>query len=181
MSFCEIANHTIQVNGNTVYNGESSLKLNDFLFEAYKELAIKYPKFHKMDSVSKLGILTASLLFKQEETAHEALTTGIIIASNSGCFVTDENYIKAIQEDPENSYPALFTYTLPSIVMGEISIKENIQGENLYLLSDSFDRPFLQQMAAIMMQQKGMKKCLIGWIEVTDNTNYKSYLELITA
>jgi hypothetical protein len=181
MSFCEIANHTIQVNGNTVYNAESSLKLNDFLFEAYKELTVKYPKFHKMDSVSKLGILTASILFKQENTTHEPVHTGIIIASSSGCFVTDENYIKAIQEDPETPQPALFTYTLPSIVMGEICIKENIQGENLYLIADSFDRSFLQQMAAIMLQQKGMKKCLVGWIEIADHTNYKSYLELITA
>ncbi|QHI36888.1 hypothetical protein IMCC3317_22580 [Kordia antarctica] len=181
MSFCEISNHTITQNGNTIFNAESSLKLNDFLFKAYKELNIKYPKFHKMDSVSKLGILTASLLFRQEEITHEPLSTGIIISSHSGCYVTDENYIKAIQEDPKTSYPALFTYTLPSIVMGEICIKENIQGENLYLVSNSFDRPFLQQMAAIMIQQKGMKKCLIGWIEITDNTNYNSYLELISA
>ena len=180
MNSCEILNHTICLNGKTIFNAEASLNLNDFLFKAYKELDIKYPKFHKMDSVSKLGILTASLLFRQKNIQHEPLNTGIMISSNSGCYVTDENYIKAVQEDPETSYPALFTYTLPSIVMGEICIKENIQGENLYVLSDSFDRSFLHQMAEIMIQEKGMKKCLIGWIEIRDDNTYKSYLELIS-
>lgn len=180
MNSCEICNHRIRFNEKNIFEAEPSLKLNDFLLKAYKELDIKYPKFHKMDSVSKLGILTASLLFREKNTKHEPISTGIVISSNSGCYITDENYIKAVQEDPETSYPALFTYTLPSIVMGEICIKENIQGENLYVLSDSFDRSFLQQMADIMIQEKGMKKCLIGWIEITNETNYKSYLELIS-
>lgn len=179
MNNCEISNNTVRLNGKIIFNIESAIRLNDFLFNVYNKFNINYPKFHKMDSVSKLGVLTASLLFKTNNTNHNPLKTGIIISSASGCYMTDLNYINALKEDPESTFPALFTYTLPSIVIGEICIKQDIQGENLYLISNSLESRFLKQLATIMINEKGMEKCLIGWVEITNENKYNSFLEII--
>ena len=56
------------INKNVVYKDDIMLFENrqapvmDFLLSAYQHLEIKYPKFYKMDGLSKLGWLAAEVL-----------------------------------------------------------------------------------------------------------------------
>ena len=177
---CNISNNKIKINSEVIFKTPISLKQDDFLFKAYKEFSIGYPKFHKMDSICKLGVLTASLLFKMNNVTHDSLKTGIIISSSFGCYQTDTKYINAISRDPESSNPALFIYTLPSIVMGEICIKEKIQGENVYLITDTFNSELVYKIATDMVIKKGMNHCLVGWVNQESSESYKSHLTLLS-
>lgn len=179
MKECLIHKNKITVDGKVVYELSEHETIDAFLTKAYWEFKIAYPKFHKMDTISKLGIFTSSILFDAIQQTHEPLRTGIIISSHSGCTYTDVQYIKEIQQDPDSSHPALFTYTLPSIVMGEICIKHKIQGENIYMITDCFQKQLLHKLAKIMFAYKEMDQCLIGWIEVHDAHSYKSQLQMI--
>lgn len=179
MKECVIERNIIKVNGQTVYSIGRDEKIDEFLTKAYWEMDIKYPKFHKMDNVSKLGVLTSSVLFDSFEWMCEPSKRGIIFTSNSGCQFTDNKYIKEIQEAPESSHPGLFTYTLPSIVMGEICIKHSIQGENIFMITEYFGKSFLYEVAEDMFLYKSVKQCLLGWVELKNRNTYKSHLIVI--
>ena len=55
-SYCRIKNQTIEVNGKTIPITENNTGAG-FLIEAYKQLGLNYPKFHKMDAMCKLGFI----------------------------------------------------------------------------------------------------------------------------
>lgn len=179
MKNCTISNNTITVDNRIVYAQDPKTDLETFLKEAYQNLNINYPKFHKMDTISKLGILTASVLFQEEQATHDPLTTGIILSSKSGCQYTDGQYIEGLNAPEANPNPTLFTYTLPSIVMGEICIKEDIKGENMYLITEELDDEFIDQLTVQMLFEKGMSQCVSGWMELESCQSYKSQFSLL--
>ncbi len=175
---CIITENSVQVNDQTIFTTESPEDLDSFLLEAYSTLKVNYPKFHKMDRISKLGIITASMVFKDTPNTSEPFSTGIILCSKSGCLHTDGTYIEGLRPENFNPNPTLFTYTLPSIVMGEICIKQNIKGENTYLVLEKFNQPLIDQLISNMFFEKGMDQCLVGWIELESANNYKSHFYL---
>jgi 3-oxoacyl-[acyl-carrier-protein] synthase-1 len=123
------------------------------LVELYRRFVGDYPKFFKMDTLCRLGFLAAELLLK-DLTTNEALTglttnedqrlttndkrpIAIILANRSASIKNDTDYLATISEGNYYPSPALFVYTLPNIVTGEIAIRHHIQGEtSFYILDD---------------------------------------------
>jgi 3-oxoacyl-(acyl-carrier-protein) synthase len=83
-----------------------------------------------MDWLSRIGLLAVELLEAQFDQAEPALRerTGVCLESCTGCLTTDVRFL-------ETPRPSLFTYTLPSTLLGEICIRHRLKGPQLCLLT----------------------------------------------
>ena len=119
------------VKDGTVVFESAETSLAGFLAEAYQQLGEKYPKFYKMDHLSKLGWLgTEYLLSGAFNKAHyQPEEIGLVLSNANSSLDADIRYLESVKE---MASPALFVYTLPNIVIGEISIRHNFKGENAF-------------------------------------------------
>ena len=171
---CLIEDSKIIVNDEIIFE-RSHKNFPDFAKDAYKFLEIDYPKFHKMDDLSKLTFLASEMILKSENQKDTAL----IFANKSSSLDTDSKYQESIN-DEENYYPspAAFVYTLPNICIGEISIRHQLQTENAFFVLDEFDENYLNQYAENLIKAKKAEKVLCGWTELFKN-NYKAFVYLL--
>ena len=176
--------HYCRIENNTVYsNGELQFELKDvtfseFIKSAYKELKIDYPKFFKMDNLSKLAFLTAELILKDVVQNDQENNIAIVFANQASSLDTDIKYQSSIQ-NKDNYFPSpvVFVYTLPNICVGEISIKHRLQTENAFFVFDEFNAQFMVNYANQLIQSGKAEKVLCGWVEFYQE-NYKSFVYL---
>ena len=146
------------------------------LIGVYKYFAFDYPKFFRMDNLSRLGWLAAELLLKEDfQKGYRPEDVGIVIANKSSSLDTD---IKYFDSTKTIASPALFVYTLPNIVMGEISIRHQLKGENALFVSDAFDVGFVQEYVEGLFQNGSLELCICGWLEYFEN-NIEAALYLV--
>lgn len=174
-AICTIENSTITVNRNIVFASQDNT-FQEFAKEAYKNLDLNYPKFHKMDPLSKLAFLSAETLLKDQDNSRTAL----VFANRSSSLDTDFKYQESINSK-ENYFPspAVFVYTLPNICVGEISIRHQMQTENAFFVLDEFDENFLTNYAQQLLQSGKAEKALCGWVELYQES-YKAFVYLLT-
>lgn len=149
----------------------------DFLDTAYRELAMDYPKFFKMDKLSKLGMLAADMLLKNEplQEVYQPEQVGIVLANANASLDADQKYMDSVKNIPS---PALFVYTLPNIVIGEISIRYGLKGENAFFIQPVFDAEWLYFYTQDLLQHNRVQACICGWADVVDNA-YKALFLLV--
>jgi len=172
---CTIQDSKITVTGKPVFESQSET-FHDFAKDAYKCLELNYPKFHKMDNLSKLAFLASEMILKDEDHSR----TAIVLANRSSSLDTDFKYQESINSQ-ENYFPspAVFVYTLPNICVGEISIKHKMQTENAFFVLDEFDEQFLNDYAEQILLSGKAEKVLCGWTELYQE-NYKAFVYLLT-
>jgi hypothetical protein len=177
-SFCTIQNNEIILNGETVFSTEPTV-FSDFSKKTYQHLEMNYPKFFKMDNLSKLAFLGAELLLKSENDASKENNTALVFANKSSSLDTDVKYQNSIS-DPENYYPspAVFVYTLPNICLGEISIKHQLKSENSFFIFADYNPVFMEKYSNILLETQKADKVLCGWVEYY-NEDYKAFLYLV--
>lgn len=168
------------MNGKLVFSSERDESISEFLSNAYKALGISYPKFHKMDAQCKLGVLATEFLFKDSVFLQRAALdrTAIVLSNSASSLETDRQYQHSIS-DKTNYFPspAVFVYTLPNIVIGEIAIKYKITGENAFFVSEKLDPELLENYINILFAN-GSEACIGGWIEL-DRNNYEAFIFLV--
>ena len=178
-SFCTIQNNQIQLNGEVVFQTESN-DFSDFSKKTYHNFAINYPKFFKMDNLSKLAFIGSELLLNSviDEAAENNIT--LLFANKSSSLDTDVKYQNSIS-DPENYFPspAVFVYTLPNICLGEIAIKNQLKSENSFFIFETFNSEFMMNYANVLINTKKADKVLCGWVEYF-NEEYKAFLYLVS-
>lgn len=170
-SYVTLRNNRLQQNGQTIFekNGISSA---DFLHTAYEALQISYPKFYKMDNLCKTGFLVTELLLKNValKEKYQPEEAGIVLSCANGSLDTDLRY----EATPG---PALFVYTLPNIVIGEIAIRHGIKGESACFVFDIFDAPFQTNYVNNLFETGKIKTCISGWADFfNDNAEAFFYL-----
>jgi len=153
-----------------------SAEVTDF----YRSLQIDYPKFFKMDGLSKLGFLAAELLLKDfadREIVKEDMA--IVLWNRSSSLNTDNQYQKTIQS-AENYYPSpsVFVYTLPNIVIGEIAIRNKIVGETSFYISEEFDAKEIFNTVFSLFIQPDIQHVICGWVECFQE-NYEVVMFLV--
>lgn len=178
-SFCTIEQNKICYNGEVVFETEASL-FNDFSKKAYQHLGINYPKFFKMDNLSKLAFLASELILNQVLESDKENNIALLFANKSSSLDTDVKYQDSISND-ENYFPspAVFVYTLPNICLGEIAIKNQLKSENSFFIFEAFNSAFMMQYANVLLNTKKAEKVLCGWVEYYQE-EYKAYLYLVT-
>ncbi|WBX99291.1 3-oxoacyl-ACP synthase [Chryseobacterium gambrini] len=172
---CTIENSKIVLNNEVIFETPTE-NFSDFAKEAYKSLALNYPKFHKMDHLSKLAFLASEIILKDEDQSKTAL----VFANRSSSLDTDFKYQESINSQ-ENYFPspAVFVYTLPNICVGEISIRHKMQTENAFFVLDELDEEFLNNYSAQLLESGKADKVLCGWVELYQES-YKAFVYLLT-
>ena len=160
---CLISRNKIFKTGQLVFEHPGSAE--SFLDETYAHFEISYPKFHKMDSLCKLGFLAAEILLKegQHEKKYSETDTGLVLCNSYASLDVDLKYAKTIQS---GASPALFVYTLPNIVIGEISIRHHFKGENAFFVFKHFDGNFIAQYVNSLFDNKLIRNCICGWVDI---------------
>lgn len=178
-SFCTIQNNEIILNGDSVFKVDSTV-FSDFSKKAYQNFEINYPKFFKMDNLSKLAFLGAELLLKREDNDPKENNTALVFANRSSSLDTDVKYQNSIS-DADNYYPspAVFVYTLPNICMGEISIRHQLKSENSFFIFADFNPLFMENYSNLLLETKKADNVLCGWVEYY-NEEYKGFLYLVS-
>jgi len=180
-SYCSIKNNTVTLNGEVLYQDNDSDFLS-FIKSAYKTKLTKYPKFFKMDALSKLGFLAADVLLSNEGvTPEKEENIALVFANKASSLDTDRKHQSSIQ-DKDNYYPspAVFVYTLPNICIGEISIKYKLHSENSFFIFDTFNATLFEVYANSLLIDEKANQVLCGWVEYDGDENYDAFLYLVT-
>lgn len=179
-SYCQIKNQEISLNGNLVFQDNSEV-FSDFIKNAYKAEETKYPKFFKMDNLSKLAFLAADILLKNENLDIERENNIAVVFSNKAASLdTDRVHQEAIQD--KNNYfpsPAVFVYTLPNICIGEISIRYKLFSENSFFIFERFNAEHLVTYANSLLDSDKANQVLCGWVDF-DTNQYEAFLYLVS-
>jgi hypothetical protein len=138
--------------------------------EVYRRLGYSYPKFFKMDLLSKWAWLGAEALLKTTEgfryDGQDREKVAVVLATRNGSLAVDKKYRESMQSIAS---PALFVYTLPNIMLGEICIRHGFKGEQLCMVQDHFNREELSFWTDDLFKHRGMTHCLGGWVDATEN------------
>ena len=179
---CSIANNTIELNDEVVYAEEGTLPagrhgFGQFIKQVYRTNEINYPKFFKMDDLSKLGFIAAEVLLRNSgvHQKYKDEQVAVVLANSSASLDTDQTYQKTISAIPS---PALFVYTLPNIMIGEICIRHKFKGENAFFIFDSFNEQFVLDYSRQLIADGNANAVICGWVELSNET-YRSRLYLI--
>ncbi|MCK9616557.1 MAG: hypothetical protein M0R21_01840 [Lentimicrobiaceae bacterium] len=178
--FCSINHSTVFVNGEPVF----SFAENDFtafMKAAYKNSGAEYMKFYKMDGLCKLAFITSEYLLKGPcpVKLSNPEKTAVVINNGSSSMQSDVNHQYSIN-DAQKYFPspAVFVYTLPNIMIGEICIRHAIKGENALFISKEMDTGLLHNYITYLFNNKRVDSCIAGWVEQNENL-YESFLLLI--
>lgn len=180
-SYVHIKENQVFLNGKLICTNDFKT-FSEFIKGAYKSEKTKYPKFFKMDSLSKLAFLAADVLLKNENLNSEAQQDIALVFSNrSSSLNTDRKHQETIQ-DAANYYPspAVFVYTLPNICLGEVSIKYKLNSENSFFIFDRFNARHLKDYSEILLSNNKADEVLCGWVDLEDDTHYEAFLYLVS-
>ncbi len=127
----------------------------------YQQSGIGYPKFFKMDILSRVAFLAAEWALPIALTVDRD-KTATVLSSASGCLEVDHRFDESRQT---LASPSLFVYTLPNIMLGEIDIRHGFKGEQMCTISESADPAWLDFYVSDLLQHRGTEACLCGHIE----------------
>tara|TARA_R110002167_G_scaffold163242_15_gene360010 strand:- start:1831 stop:2430 length:600 start_codon:yes stop_codon:yes gene_type:complete len=172
-SYCHIRDQEISLNGTSIFkSGETNFA--DFIKSAYKILDTHYPKFFKMDSLSKLAFMATEVLLTSETEKNMAL----VVSNRAASLETDRKHYNSLVGDNPYASPALFVYTLPNICLGEISIRHGLLSENSFFIFEDFNAEVLQDYADNLLATGKTEKALCGWIDM-DSGKYDAFLYVV--
>jgi hypothetical protein len=173
---CSISNRTVYKDDQQLFENKEA-DLSGFLLSVYQHFQLNYPKFYKMDNLSKLGWLASELLLKDtfKKENYQSEEVGLILANANSSL---DNDIKYFETAKEIASPSLFVYTLPNIVIGEICIRNNFKGEHAFYIQDNFDAGFIVNQANYLLDNDILQACICGWVDVLED-KYKAVLFLI--
>jgi len=84
------------------------------------------PRFSRLDGLSRVGLMAVELL-AMDWSRLERERVGVCVESRLGSLATDLRFLETIS-------PSVFTYTLPSTVIGEVCIRHRLKGPVLCLI-----------------------------------------------
>jgi 3-oxoacyl-[acyl-carrier-protein] synthase-1 len=105
----------------------------------------------------------------------------VILANRSASLKNDNDYIATISGSGYYPSPALFVYTLPNIVTGEIAIRHQIQGETaFYILEKPEDlEPIIQSTMSNNIKHSNPQTILCGWCACDKPNSYYAKIQII--
>ena len=154
----------------------------DLLTSLYKEEVGDYPKFYKMDMLSRLGFLAAELLAKKEREGQEEQDEqrAIVLFNHSSSLHTDRLYLDTIKDKSDYfPSPSLFVYTLPNIVTGEIAIRHHYQGETSFYILAERDERLMDQVVRATLCTTSTASMMTGWLDYDDADHFEAELRII--
>ncbi len=179
---CSIIGTNVYINGQVDFNEDRVDDFTSFIKSVYKHYGVGFLKFYKMDGLAKLAFMTSEILLmgRNLQQNHRPEDIGIVLINSSSTLETDNRYYHTII-DKSNYFPspAVFVYTLPNIMVGEIAIRNKIMGENITFVAEKYDPYFLYDYVRLLMKGK-ITCCICGWVEFERTGSfYESFIYLV--
>ncbi|MCF2447543.1 hypothetical protein L0657_26545 [Dyadobacter sp. CY345] len=163
---CQISEEACAVNGNVIVRKDEQ-SADSWFKQLYKELALDYPKFYKMDMLAQAGFLASEFIkkaFPELVSSYADDEIALLFANSESSSDTDIRFKESFQKRKSPS-PSLFVYTLPNIVLGELAIRNKFYGENMFAVFPKFAPEFFLQYGSVMLAT-GSKAVLAGWLNI---------------
>jgi len=149
----------------------------------YKKYVGDYPRYYKMDGLCRLGFLATELLLQAAPDIanttflHDA---AVVFVSRSGSLANDEKH-QATIDSVENYFPspALFVYTLPNIVTGEVAIRHKIYGETAAYIMEEKNTEQIEQLLSLSFLDPATSLVLGGWLEYRNAASFEAELVML--
>ena len=171
---------TVEINAGEVLVNDSAVfsdkyaDFGTFIREAFKSRGENNMKFYKMDDLCKLGYVAAAWILDGLEFGEEEC--GMVLSGKYGCLDTDMKHQQIIDKEGDAaSSPAVFVYTLPNVVAGEISIRHHIKGENTWFWSDDRTMSDLKHYASLMAGASDLRYCIIGHLDFLNGEYFATF------
>ena len=156
----------------------------ELLTRLYKHYVDDYPKYYKMDGLSRLGFIASELLLKQEarsenekrkvKSEESRQDRAVILFNHSSSIVADRKYVESITPEDYFPSPSVFVYTLPNIVTGEIAMRNHYYGEtSFYIVDERNDEQIWQTLRASFADPK-TKSIIGGWIDYQNDSHFEA-------
>jgi hypothetical protein len=175
---CAITVSSITLDGKIIHTNKNNSELSVFVKEVFKKTGVDYPKFYKMDDLSRLCLLTSELLLKDYglSAKYNPGEVGVVIANSVSCLPTDLLFQETIA-DPASYFPSplIFPYTLPNTMIAELCIRNNIKGETAFFVFEKPDLGFISEYVDSLFSFSSTKCCVVGWVE--PGTSYLSIIK----
>ena len=140
--------------------------------EWYQQLQRPYLKFFKMDVLCRWAWIAGEYLLSDGTQAlcdgMDKTRVAVVLSTNHGCIEVDKKYQESMATIPS---PALFVYTLPNIMLGELCIRHGFKGEQLSLVTEAPDFDELCFWVNDLLTHKGMDACLCGWVDAAGTSS----------
>lgn len=151
---------------------------HSLLTTLYKQMIGNYPKFYKMDGLSRLGFVASEILLNAEKGEMDK-ERAIIFFNHSSSIASDRNYKESIN-DKDNYFPSpsIFVYTLPNIVTGEIAIRNHFHGETSFFILPDKDERMMEEILQASCRDAQSKSFLTGWIDYEDERHFEADLKI---
>ena len=170
---------------NAIYINDIEHKLEDvsgnILDNFYRKEKLSYPKFFKMDNLSKAGFIVSELMLSEAGFDRETpkKNMAIILCNRSSSSDDDLIYLQSIK-DKDNYFPSpsVFVYTLPNIVAGEMAIRNKIFGETSFYVSECYSKDMMLRQVNNVLSNQSVNYVLFGWVEALKG-NYEVELTII--
>ena len=177
-------------NANEKLDEQEGAGHHSLLTSLYKQMIGNYPKFYKMDGLSRLGFVASEILLnaekgdtdveRREEEGERLLEErAIIFFNHSSSIASDRNYKESIND--KNNYfpsPSIFVYTLPNIVTGEIAIRNHFHGETSFFILPDKDERMMEEILQASCRDAQSKSFLTGWIDYEDERHFEADLKI---
>jgi hypothetical protein len=177
-AYSYIGNGRMFRNENCLLHDENFCNFADFIKLCYRTANPAWPKFFKMDNLSKLGFVASEILLKDRDFATDCRKEdiGIVLCNSSSTLDTDTVFQESIT-DRANYFPSpsVFVYTLPNITIGEICIRNGFFGENALWISEEFDPEMLFRQTKLLFDSGSIQAGICGYVNV-DNNQYEAFM-----
>ena len=135
------------------------------LSEIYRKYVGDYPKYHKMDALSRLAFLATELLLSRGDVPQDSKRATILFNRTSSV-VADRCHLGSIAK-PGEFYPSpsVFLGTLPNIATGEIAIRHGYTGETSLYITDFRDEALMKKVVSSSFSQGGFRSLICGFVD----------------
>lgn len=135
------------------------------LSEIYRKYVGDYPKYHKMDALSRLAFLATELLLSRSDVPQDS-GRATILFNRTSSVVADRCHLGSIAK-PGEFYPSpsVFLGTLPNIATGEIAIRHGYTGETSLYITDFRDEALMKKVVGSSFSQGGFRSLICGFVD----------------
>ena len=135
------------------------------LSEIYRKYVGDYPKYHKMDALSRLAFLATELLLSRGDVPQDS-GRATILFNRTSSVVADRCHLGSIAKSGEfYPSPSVFLGTLPNIATGEIAIRHGYTGETSLYITDFRDEALMKKVVGSSFSQGGFRSLICGFVD----------------
>lgn len=149
------------------------------LSEIYRKYVGDYPKYHKMDSLSRLAFLATELLLSRGNVPQDS-GRATILFNRTSSVVADRCHLGSIAK-PGEFYPSpsVFLGTLPNIATGEIAIRHGYTGETSLYITDFRDEALMKKVVSSSFSLGGFRSLICGFVDCDRGDSFEADLKIL--